>query len=145
MLKNKDKLDFSILNTRDLYFFAFQIEDSTTNADPVTYGFTQKWGNLVSSVKYTQHISSKTQAEHSIHYSGHRSTQALKQETFDLNTFTVPTVERTLTRGVRDIGLHSNWTHSLSNIHTINAGFQSQTRLILIGKDEYQSYDFTGQ
>jgi hypothetical protein len=145
VLKNKDKLDFSILNTRDLYFFAFQIEDSTTIADPVTYGFTQKWGNLVSSVKYTQHISSKTQAEHSIHYSGYRSTQALKQETFDLNTFTVPTVERTLTRGVRDIGLHSNWTHSLSNTHTINAGFQSQTRLILIGKDEYQSYDFAGQ
>jgi len=145
VLKNKDKLDFSILNTRDLYFFAFQIEDSTTNADPVTYGFTQKWGNLVSSVKYTQHISSKTQAEHSIHYSGYSSTQALKQETFDLTSFAVPTVERTLTRGVRDIGLHSNWTHSLSNAHTLNAGFQSQTRLILIGKDEYQAYDFVGQ
>jgi len=142
VLKNKDQLDFSILNTRDLYFFAFQIEDSLTNADPVTYGFTQQWGNLVSSVKYTQHISSKTQAQHSIHYSGYRSTQALKQETFDLNSFAVPTVERTLTRGVRDIGLHSNWTHSLSNTHTLNAGLQTQTRLILVGKDEYQAYDF---
>lgn len=144
VLKNKDELDFSILNTRDLYFFAFQINDSSTNNDPVSYGFTQTWGNLVSSAKYTQHISSKTQAQHSIHYSGYRSTQALKQETFDINTFDIPTTERILSRGVRDIGLQSNWTHSLNNKHTISAGLQTQSRFLLIGKYQYLAYDFPG-
>ncbi|PCJ67399.1 MAG: hypothetical protein COA58_03510 [Bacteroidetes bacterium] len=142
-LKNKDAMDFSILSTRDLYFIAFRNTDTTSgNNSPVTYGFTQKWSNLVTSFKYTQNISTSTTAEHSIHYSGYKSTTELKQETFNIQLTSIPTTKRLLTRGVRDIGLQSNWQHHLNNKHSLSFGLQTQSRLLLIGRYDYTAVNY---
>jgi hypothetical protein len=128
-----------------LYFVSFTSQDSSSGTStPVAYGFTQKWSNLVSSVKYSQRISPTTKAEHSIHYSGYKSTINLKQETFNSQLLSIPTTERLLTRGVRDIGLQSNWTHHLNNKHSLSFGGQTQSRLLLIGRYDYSAVGYPG-
>jgi hypothetical protein len=144
-LKSGDKLDFSVMSTRDLYFIALTGTDSANGNAPVTYGFTQKWSNLLASAKYTQHLSSKLVGEHSVHYSGYRSSNAFSQETFDINQRVNPLVEETLKRGIRDIGLSSDWEYAHSNKHFITAGIQNQARMFLIGTVNYTSINYTSQ
>ncbi|MDC1395520.1 TonB-dependent receptor [Bacteroidia bacterium] len=140
-LENDDKIDVSVMNTRDLYYQVFTSLDSNASTSS-SYGFTQTWSNLLASVKYTQNYSKKISAEHSVYYSGYKSIIKLQQEIFDYTIQTLPTTEQKLTRGIRDIGIQSNWNHFLNNRNTLSYGIQSSTKLFLTSKYEYTATDY---
>lgn len=144
-LKNNDRLDYSLLHTRDFYFVGLQSNDTATGQQS-TFSLDQRWSNLVSSAKYTQYFKDKFTAVHSVFYSGYRSLFTLRQVQQDsLNPrINPPTAENSLTRGIRDIGIHSDWDYQYNNRHRISFGIQSNTRLFLVGKSEYTTTNFPG-
>ena len=139
-LKNDDQLDFSVLSTRDLYFIAFL---DTVNNEEVLLSYTQKWSNLLGSVKYTQKLSPLLNAEHSLHYSNYKSSDDLQEEIFSSNSNN-PYSRDLLERGVRDVILRSHWTYHLNNSNQLNFGLQSNTRFFLAGKNTTVSIDYPG-
>ncbi len=145
-LENDDRLDFSIMGTRDLYFLSILIESDSNTSESAKYNILRKWSNLLSSVKYTQKIDAKMVAEHSIHYSQFKSTIGLSEEVL-INDFNTPNPygEELLNRGVRDIILRSNWNRILSNRNHLNFGLESNIRSFLVGNYVYNSRNYPGQ
>jgi hypothetical protein len=144
-LDNGDQLDFSVMNTRDLYFLSFSTERDSLNSEASKYNYTQKWSNVLASVKYSQELSKKMSAEHSVHFSDYKSTIILSEEVL-LNDFSAPNPfgEEQLQRGVRDFIGRSNWNYALSNWNNINFGIQSSARTFLIGRYNYSSRNYPG-
>ena len=137
-LKNDGKLEFSLMNTRDLFFVGIQGDTSSANL-----GLHQKWSNLLGSVKYSHNYSSKLSASHKLAYSNYRSGFDIKITLLDsLVRGAFPTVTQTLTRSIQDILLHSDWVYQHSNSQRISYGVQSNTRLFLLGKYEYVAENF---
>ena len=105
VLENQDEIEFNFMNTRDFYFISLQ-DDSTQNLNNTRIsGFTLKWSNILASLKYKQSLASNLNAEHQLYYSGYQSSTRLKEEIFDINIRTVPTTERELLRGIKDVGV----------------------------------------
>tara|TARA_Y100000385_G_scaffold226857_1_gene237609 strand:+ start:8855 stop:11146 length:2292 start_codon:yes stop_codon:yes gene_type:complete len=141
-LKNLDKIEFNFMNTRDFYFISLQ-DDSTQNINNTRIsGFTLKWSNILASVKYKQRLAANLKAEHQVYYSGYQSSTRLKEEIFDINIRTVPTTERELMRGIRDVGVKSDWVYQRNNKNTIHFGLQSSTRFFQPGKLTYTSVGY---
>ena len=140
-VKDKDRLDISFLSTRDLYFIAFL---DTVNSEEILLGYTQKWSNILGSVKYTQHINPLLTAEHSLHYSQYKSSEDLEEEVFVNTNDPNPYSRELLERGVKDVILRSNWKYNLNNSNTINFGLQSNARFFLTGKGTNFARDYPG-
>lgn len=143
-LKNKDKLDFSFMSTRDLYFIGFTQEDSFGNATAIG-GFRQKWSNILASVKHTTQITPLLGVENLVFYSGYRTSTELKQESISSRapgSTTLPTSIQADISGIRDIGVQSNATYLYRNDHHLSFGLQSNTRLFQVGKREFSSVDY---
>lgn len=144
-LKNGDKLDFSFMNTRDLYFIAFETTDTANGNTPVTFGLTQRWYNILASVSYTEQVNPKLRREHSIHYSSYKNKNDYSQETYDFNLTENPLVEEKLERGIRDIGLKTDWEYAYSNKHQLSFGWQNTFRQFLIGANNLISKNYPNQ
>jgi hypothetical protein len=140
-LDKNNRIDFSIMSTRDLYFLAF---NDTSNNQYVNYGFTQQWGNLVSSVKYSHRYNDNFNASHSLHYSGYQSQIKLSEEVID-RSFVNPFSEDKLERGVRDVMAISDWDYLRSNTSAINFGLQANIRSFLTGKELFSATNYPGQ
>jgi hypothetical protein len=134
ILKNKDKLDFSIMNTRDLYFLSASDNGDTTGSVVTRFGITQKWSNFLASAKYTNYVSKRFSGEQSIYYSGYKTSLELEQEIYDPSINTIPNTQRLQERGIRDIGVQSNWIYHWKNNHDISFGVQNSTKLFLVGR-----------
>ena len=143
-LKNKDKLDVSFMFTRDLYFIGFAETDTFGNTASLA-GLTQKWSNILASVKYTKQISPKLSLENLAYYSGYRTSTKFQQESIDARapgSLKLPTTTQEDISGIRDIGIQVNAAYLYSNEHRISFGIQSSTRLFQVGKREFSSVDF---
>lgn len=143
-LKNGDNIDFSIMNTRDHYFIGFTERDSQSSVI-TSLGLEQKWSNILGSLKYSQHLGNNFTAEHFVSYSGYKNRLILGQEqidTLDFVNLNPSVTEQMLTRGVRDIGLQSNWVYLMNNKHRLSFGLQSSSRLFLIGRYDYSAKNF---
>lgn len=143
-LKNKDKLDVSFMSTRDLYFIGFAETDTFGNAASLA-GFTQKWSNVLASVKFTKQISPKLSLENLAYYSGYRTSTKFQQESIDARapgSLTLPTTTQEDVSGIRDIGIQVNAAYLHSNEHRLSFGIQSSTKLFQVGKREFSSVDF---
>jgi len=143
-LKNKDKLDFSFMTTRDLYFIGFSESDSFGNTTSIA-GFRQKWSNILGSVKHTTQISPTLSLENLLFYSGYRTSTRLQQESIvgrEPGSTTLPTTTQEDISGLRDIGLQSNATYLYDNKHFLSFGIQSSTKLFQVGRREYTSVDY---
>ena len=144
-LKNGDKLDFSFMNTRDLYFVSLQTTDTANGNIPITYGITQKWYNVLASVNYTEQVTSQLKRVHSIHYSSYKNKNDYSQETYDFNLLENPLVEEKLQRGIRDIGLKTDWEYAFSNEHHLSFGWQNTFRQFLLGANNLISKNYPNQ
>lgn len=142
VLENQDEIEFNFMNTRDFYFISLQDDSVQNPSNTRISGFTLKWSNFLSSVKYKQKLSSVLSAEHQFYYSGYQAKSKLKEELFDINIRTIPTTERELLRGIRDIGMNSDWTYHRDNKNTINFGLQSSSRFFQPGKMTYTSVGY---
>ena len=107
-MENQDEIEFNFMNTRDFYFISLQDDSVQNPSNTRISGFTLRWSNFLSSVKYKQKLSSVLSAEHQLYYSGYQAKSKLKEELFDINIRTIPTTERELLRGIRDIGMNSD-------------------------------------
>ncbi len=134
ILKNKDKLDFSFMNTRDLYFLSVSDDGDTSGSVVTRFGITQKWSNLLASVKYTNYVSKRFSGEQSLYYSGYKTSLELDQEIYDPSIISVPNTQQLQERGIRDIGIQSNWVYHWKNNHNVSFGMQNSTKLFLVGR-----------
>lgn len=143
VLKNKDQIKFSFLNTRDLFFIGFGQTDTVNGtAASSRLGITEKWSNIVTSAVYNQDLSSKLKAEHRIHYSDYRSSFLLTRQSRQFNDFgrlQILSDERNTKRGISDLGIHSDWEYHLTNKHLFSFGLQSSTKFFQTGKIEVTS------
>lgn len=143
-LKNKDKIDFSFMSTRDLYFIAFARQD--TNAVVASQaGFKQKWSNILTSIKHTSRINANTTVENTAYYSGYRASTAIEQQLFTIRApgaTAIPTQKEESVSGIRDIGLQSHITYLYNNEHQLSYGIQSATRFFQVGRREYSSVNY---
>ncbi|NBV56329.1 MAG: hypothetical protein EBR72_00760 [Bacteroidetes bacterium] len=142
VLENQDEIEFNFMNTRDFYFISLQDDSVQNPSNTRISGFTLRWSNFLSSVKYKQKLSLVLSAEHQLYYSGYQAKSKLKEELFDVNIRTIPTTERELLRGIRDIGMNSDWTYHRDNKNTIHFGLQSSSRFFQPGKMTYTSVGY---
>jgi len=133
-LKNKDKLDFSLMSTRDLYFLAASDDGDTSGSVVTRFGITQKWSNLLASVKYTNYVSKRFSGDQSLYYSSYKTSLKLEQEIYDPSINSIPSTQRLQERGIRDIGIQSNWVYHWKNNHNVSFGLQNSTKLFLVGR-----------
>lgn len=142
-LHSNDKIEFNFMNTRDFYFISLQSDDSLPSSnDTRVVGFTQKWSNLLSSIKYKQKLNYSLNAEHQLYISSYKAKSIFKEEIFDPNITTIPTTQLELTNGIQDLGVQSNWTFIKNNAHSIQFGLQSSFRFFQPGKKIYRSQGY---
>ena len=141
-LKKNDRIDISFLNTRDLYFFAFNDFDSI-NFQNTNYGLTQTWGNLVGSVKYSKQMQENLSYSNSLHYSGYRSKTSFSEQIIT-RSFITPNSEDVLDRGIRDIMAISDWNYIYNNQSKINFGVQAIARFFLTGRERFTATNYPG-
>lgn len=142
-LRNKDKVDFSFMSTRDLYFIGLTEEDSFGNASSI-FGLTQKWSNILTSLKYSTQINRAIDVEYMAYFSEYETSLEFKQEipTVVTGNLGLPTTRQEDVSGIRDIGLQANATYIYSNEHLVSFGMQSSTKLFQVGKREYSAVDY---
>lgn len=138
-LNAHDKIEVNLMNTRDFYFVGGG-DDSTQNlSNTRVVGITQKWSNILASIKYKQRLSPLFKAEHQVYYSGYNTSGIYKEEIFDRNINTIPTTSNEINRGIRDLGLQTNWTYLKDHKNTLHFGVQSSTKFFQPGKSTYIS------
>lgn len=142
-LKNEDKIDVSLMGTRDNYMLASILDDSSTT-DPSLFRITRRWYNILGSVKYTKNFNKRLNASNSLHFSNYNSILRLSEEIFSNTTGANPYSEIEQKRGVYDIMANSDWNYHYNNSNNINFGLQAVSRLFLPSQESDLAINFPG-
>ncbi|MBR9861113.1 TonB-dependent receptor [bacterium] len=133
-LSNSDFLEFSFLNSRDLYRIFFNVIPDSNNAERTRFGIQIKWGNVLGSVKYTHAFNKRFTSVHSIHLSQFYSNEDQSEEILNsFNTNGIPTSYSLYKSGIREYIARSDYNYFIDNFKSVEFGLHANVKTFRTG------------